>query len=89
MRRVSSHSVLYSKTIYNIFNVLNFFSKHVVFGHVVSGQTLVDTIENLPVEPTTNRPLKDVVISRCGELEIVISKLITLSKKKEKNMFIF
>jgi cyclophilin family peptidyl-prolyl cis-trans isomerase len=52
------------------------FSKHVIFGHVVSGQSVVDTIENLSIDSSTNRPLKDVIISHCGELELVRSKLM-------------
>jgi len=54
--------------------MINLFSKHVVFGHVISGQSVVDTIENLSVDSKTNRPLKDVVISNCGQLENVKSK---------------
>ncbi|CAF4222127.1 unnamed protein product, partial [Rotaria sordida] len=53
--------------------------KHVIFGHVVSGQAVVDTIESLPVDPNTNRPLKDALISHCGQLEIV-----TKSNKSKK-----
>ncbi|CAF3810877.1 unnamed protein product, partial [Adineta steineri] len=53
--------------------------KHVVFGHVVSGQAVVDTIENLPVDSATNRPLKDVIITNCGQLES-----ITKSNKSKK-----
>ena len=45
-------------------------SKHVVFGHVLSGQTIVDSIEKLPVDPETNRPLKDALISNCGQFEM-------------------
>jgi cyclophilin family peptidyl-prolyl cis-trans isomerase len=66
------------------FSIINFFSKHVVFGHVISGQSIVDTIENLPVDSNTNRPLKDVIISHCGQLEILTSKLI-ISSQKEKS----
>ena len=49
-------------------------SKHVVFGQVVSGQSVVDTIENVPVNSSNSRPLKDVVISHCGQLVLVSSK---------------
>ncbi|CAF4698658.1 unnamed protein product, partial [Rotaria socialis] len=48
-------------------------SKHVIFGHVVSGASVVAAIESLPTDPNTNRPLKDVVISHCGQLQVVIS----------------
>jgi len=56
-------------------NVYLLFSKHVVFGHVVSGQTVVDAIENIPVD-SNSRPLKDVVISHCGQLVLVSSKIL-------------
>ena len=39
-----------------------------------SGQKLVSLIEDLPVDPDTNRPLKDVMIAHCGELELSSSK---------------
>ncbi len=42
---------------------------------MISGQKLVDTIENLAVDPNTNRPLKNVIIAHCGDLEFVTSKL--------------
>jgi cyclophilin family peptidyl-prolyl cis-trans isomerase len=54
--------------------------KHVVFGHVVSGQEIVDVIEELPVDSNTNRPLKDVIISQCGDLEYATSKLMNFFK---------
>ncbi len=65
--------------------MINFFSKHVIFGHVLSGQSVVQTIENLPVDPNTSHPLKDVVISHCGQLESVTSKLIYSSERKIPN----
>jgi hypothetical protein len=43
---------------------------------VISGQQLVDIIEDLPVDSNTNRPLKDVIISHCGDLEYATSKLM-------------
>lgn len=49
-----------------------------VFGHVLSGQTIVDSIENLSIDSETNRPSKDVVISTCGQFEMN-------SSKKEEN----
>jgi len=51
-------------------------SKHVVFGQVVSGQSVVDTIENISVD-SGSRPLKKVVISHCGQLVLVSSKMNT------------
>ncbi|KAH3666050.1 hypothetical protein OGAPHI_004239 [Ogataea philodendri] len=40
--------------------------KHVVFGHVVEGQDIIETIERVSVE--NEKPLIDVVISNCGEM---------------------
>ncbi|KAJ3053371.1 peptidyl-prolyl cis-trans isomerase cpr6 [Rhizophlyctis rosea] len=40
--------------------------KHVVFGKVLKGMSLVRRIENLPTKD--DRPLQDVVIADCGEL---------------------
>ncbi len=57
-------------------NVLLSSSKHVVFGQVVSGQSVVDTIENISVD-SSSRPLKKVVISHCGQLVLVSSKMNT------------
>jgi peptidyl-prolyl isomerase G (cyclophilin G) len=55
-------------------------SKHVVFGQVVSGQPVVDMIENVQVDSNDSRPLKDIVISHCGQLVLV-------SSKTDKNLF--
>lgn len=41
--------------------------KHVVFGEVLSGKGVVRKIENLPTE-SGDKPVKDVVITDCGEL---------------------
>ena len=50
-----------------------FFRKHVVFGHVVSGQPVVDAIESVSVD-SNSRPLKNVVIAHCGQLVLVSSR---------------
>ncbi|KAH6674302.1 peptidyl-prolyl cis-trans isomeras-like protein D [Halenospora varia] len=42
--------------------------KHVVFGEVLSGKSIVRKIENLPTEGG-DKPTKDVTITDCGELE--------------------
>ncbi|KAM9945127.1 hypothetical protein ACTFIT_003379 [Dictyostelium discoideum] len=42
--------------------------KNVVFGKVIDGLKVVRTIEDIPVNPTTNRPKYDVVITECGQL---------------------
>ncbi|CAF1659223.1 unnamed protein product [Rotaria magnacalcarata] len=49
--------------------------KHVVFGHVVSGQLVVDVIDNVPID-TNGRPSQDVVIDQCGQL-ILCSNILT------------
>jgi cyclophilin family peptidyl-prolyl cis-trans isomerase len=41
--------------------------KHVVFGRVVSGFNIVETMENEPVD-SNDRPLHNVMIANCGEL---------------------
>ena len=53
-----------------------YFSIHVVFGRVVSGQAIVKQIEGLPVD-RKSRPLQDVRIANCGEL-------VLLKRKKGK-----
>lgn len=41
--------------------------KHVVFGEVVAGKSIVRQIENLPTQGS-DKPAKDVTITACGEL---------------------
>ncbi|PQE04688.1 40 kDa peptidyl-prolyl cis-trans isomerase protein [Rutstroemia sp. NJR-2017a BBW] len=41
--------------------------KHVVFGEVLSGKSIVRKIENMPTQPG-DKPNKDVTITDCGEL---------------------
>lgn len=41
--------------------------KHVVFGEVLSGKSIVRKIENLPTQGS-DKPAKDVTITSCGEL---------------------
>lgn len=43
--------------------------RHVVFGNVTEGMVIVNTIGDLPTD-ADDRPLKDAVISACGELPI-------------------
>jgi peptidyl-prolyl isomerase D len=41
--------------------------KHVVFGRVIAGKSLVRHIENLPTD-ASDKPLQPVVIADCGQL---------------------
>ena len=41
--------------------------KHVVFGEVLNGKSIVRKVENLPTNPG-DKPSKDVTITNCGEL---------------------
>lgn len=41
--------------------------KHTIFGHVVSGQEILDKIAKVAVDDN-DRPLRPVLVSRCGEL---------------------
>ncbi|KAK7053439.1 Peptidyl-prolyl cis-trans isomerase B [Paramarasmius palmivorus] len=43
--------------------------RHVVFGKVVDGMDIVTAIENVKKDPS-DRPVEDVIIADCGELEI-------------------
>lgn len=40
--------------------------KHVVFGEVLSGKSIVRQLENLPTQ--SDKPIKDAIIGDCGEL---------------------
>lgn len=43
------------------------YSVHVVFGHVISGQDLIVSIESTPCDEKS-RPVKPITVSNCGEL---------------------
>ena len=51
----------------------------------MSGQEVVDAIESVPVNPGDNRPLKDVVISHCGQLVRVTSRESSRRKSDSSN----
>ncbi|KAK5860973.1 hypothetical protein PBY51_022406 [Eleginops maclovinus] len=55
---------------------------HVVFGHVISGQAVVQTMENQKTDPNS-RPYSDVKVLNCGEL-VPKSKAKKDEKKKER-----
>lgn len=44
-----------------------FLSVHVVFGHVISGQEVVQTMESQKTDPNS-RPYAEVKVMNCGEL---------------------
>lgn len=46
---------------------------HVVFGHVISGQEIIEKIEDTPTD-SDSKPKTDVVIHNCGELVPQIKK---------------
>ena len=52
---------------YHETNTVSLFSKHVVFGRVISGEEIVVEIEELPVD-NKKRPLSTVRIEKCGQL---------------------
>ncbi|CAF1367819.1 unnamed protein product, partial [Rotaria magnacalcarata] len=57
--------------------------KHVVFGHVLSGQSVVDTIYNVAVD-SNMRPLQYVIIAHCGQLILDSEKEQKISRKEKK-----
>ena len=59
------------------------FSKHVVFGHVLSGKSIVDKIENVPVDAESNRPLKEVMISDCGLIDKIKKRQVSSENESQ------
>lgn len=57
--------------------VFCYFSVHVVFGEVVSGQEIITHIEGLPVD-RMSRPLQDAKVVNCGELILKIKSKGTI-----------
>ncbi|KAG8169103.1 hypothetical protein KVR01_001852 [Diaporthe batatas] len=55
--------------------------KHVVFGEVLTGKSIVRQIENLPTE-SGDKPKKDAVIADCGELVGEEAELATAATSK-------
>ncbi|KAJ3772932.1 cyclophilin-like domain-containing protein [Lentinula raphanica] len=46
--------------------------KHVVFGEVLEGMDVVNAIEDVDQDKSSNRPLKDVTIVDCGEIPLEV-----------------
>ncbi|KAJ2961225.1 hypothetical protein NQZ79_g3552 [Umbelopsis isabellina] len=57
--------------------------KHVVFGRVVSGYEVVETMENQPVDQNS-RPLQLVMIANCGELVLQLPPSVKLRQQQKK-----
>jgi hypothetical protein len=88
LARHRKQRILMGKILLILFeNVYLLFSKHVVFGHVISGESVVDAIENMAVD-SNSRPLKDVVVSHCGQLVLVSSKIVELMFVFIENLFV-
>ena len=43
--------------------------KHVVFGEVEEGMNFLEELSRVETDPKTSRPIRDVVISSCGEID--------------------
>ncbi|KAL9548140.1 hypothetical protein MBANPS3_005821 [Mucor bainieri] len=56
--------------------------KHVVFGRVVSGFNIVETMENEPVDGN-DRPLHNVMIANCGELVLQLPPGVKLKQQQK------
>ncbi|CAO3673497.1 unnamed protein product [Umbelopsis ramanniana] len=59
--------------------------KHVVFGRVVSGYDIVESMENQPVDQN-NRPLQLVMIANCGELVLQLPPSVKIRQQKKKEI---
>ncbi|KAM3580336.1 hypothetical protein VKS41_007004 [Umbelopsis sp. WA50703] len=59
--------------------------KHVVFGRVVSGYEVVETMENQPVDQNS-RPLQTVMIANCGELVLQLPPSVKLRQQQKKEV---
>lgn len=57
----------------------NLDNKHVVFGEVISGKSVIRKIEDLPTQ--NDKPTKEVKISACGQLDL--SKPVTVERKTD------
>ena len=42
--------------------------KHTVFGRIIKGYEIIESIESNPTDPETNKPIKEVKVVNWGEL---------------------
>ncbi|RUS23287.1 cyclophilin-like domain-containing protein [Endogone sp. FLAS-F59071] len=59
-------------------------AKHVVFGRVVAGYDVVETLENQVVDDR-DRPLNTVMIANCGELVLRLPENVKVKTKDKKS----
>lgn len=59
--------------------------KHVVFGKVVDGMSVVQRIGGMKTNPETQRPLQSVVIEDCGEILVDGSEVSASSTENQKD----
>lgn len=59
-------------------------TKHTVFGHVVSGKEVLDRMAKVPVD-AKDRPVSEILISHCGELERRIKNTVPIIAASSSN----
>lgn len=73
------HSVVF--TVFVGLTLSFFLSVHVVFGHVISGQEVVQTMESQKADPNS-RPYAEVKVMNCGELVPKSKGLFAMNLKR-------
>lgn len=73
------HSVVF--TVFVGLTLSHFLSVHVVFGHVISGQEVVQTMESQKTDPNS-RPYAEVKVMNCGELVPKSKGLFAMNLKR-------
>lgn len=61
------HKFCFCCSLFDGLNQCVFLSVHVVFGHLISGQEVIQTIENQKTD-ANSRPYAEVKVLNCGEL---------------------